>query len=99
MNEIYDKQIICRNCAFKMELRSFFITLLLGWWSRRGLVWTPLTILCKIGNLFIQKSISRDIIKDFIDNNTLYLRQYGTSENSLNTIVKEYNGYTAEHPD
>ncbi len=98
-HESYEKQIICSSCALKKELKSFFITLLFGWWSKRGLLWTPITLLCKLGNVFIRKSISKDIIKDFIDNNTLHLRQFGTSDNSLNRLLREYNGYTNEHED
>jgi hypothetical protein len=96
-HESYEKQIICSNCAIKKELKSFCITLLFGWWSKRGFLWTPITLFCKIGNIFIRKSISKDIIKDFIDNNTLHLRKFGTSDKSLNTILKEYNGYTEEY--
>ena len=96
-NEFYEKKTICKRCALIKELRSFTITLLFGWWSKRGLIWTPITLLCKLGNIFIRKSICRDIINDFIDQNTLTLRRHGTNEKELTSRIKEYNGFEQEY--
>jgi hypothetical protein len=96
-NQKVERLIICSSCAMKKELNSFFYTLIFGWWSRRGLFWTPITLCSKIGNIFIRKSICRDVLNDFIDTNTLSLRKYGTEKITLEKIITSYNSAGVEN--
>jgi len=84
-------QIICSSCAKKMRLRSMLITLSLGWWSREGLFATPVSLISDFIEILRKEKYSKEVINEFIDENTGSLRRLETQNGALTTILKRFN--------
>jgi hypothetical protein len=67
-------------------LKTFF----LGWWSKRGIIATPFTLISDLIKIFRKKSESKEILDEFIENNTGILRII-IEENNLENFIAEYN--------
>ena len=63
-------KITCKDCARKFKLNAILKTFFLGWWSKRGILSTPFTLIKELINfLFYKEKISNRIIDTFIDKN------------------------------
>jgi len=82
--------IICNDCARKKRLNSMLKTFFLGWWSKRGIISTPFTLISDLINIFKKESVSKEIIDDYIENNTGMLR-LSLEKNNLNEMIAEFN--------
>ena len=96
-SETTEEKILCEDCGNKEKLKSIVLTLLLGWWSRRGIFMTPITLTKDIINLFYLKRISDRIFDEFIETNIGRIRLRGETENALTSLVKNYNKKTTKN--
>ncbi len=65
--------------------------LLLGWWSKKGLFYTPFILLIDFIKIFRVESESAEIINNFITENTGLLRLYQDKKITLEKILDEFN--------
>ncbi len=87
-----DIKIICFNCASTLRNKAFLKTFFLGWWSKRGIITTPYTLIKEIINLFFYKEkISNRVLDTFIDKNNGIFRLEGTENDTLTTLIKYVN--------
>jgi hypothetical protein len=82
--------IICDQCAKSKRLNTMLKTFFLGWWSKRGIIATPFTLISDLIKIFRKKSESKEILDEFIENNTGILRII-IEENNLENFIAEYN--------
>ena len=68
-------------------MTTFFI----GWWSGRGILLTPYTLIKDTFNIFFQKKINDRIIAEFIERNNGMFRLHGTDEENLFNLVLWHN--------
>ncbi len=96
-SETTEKKILCVKCGNKEKLKSIVSTLLLGWWSRRGILMTPITLTKDIINVFYLKRISDRIFDEFIETNIGHIRLRGETANTLISLVENYNKKTTKN--
>lgn len=82
--------IICEQCAKTKRLNTMLKTFFLGWWSKRGILATPFTLISDLIRIFRKKSESKEILDEFIENNTGLLR-ISIKENNLQKFIAEIN--------
>jgi hypothetical protein len=82
--------IICDQCAKSKRLNTMLKTFFLGWWSKRGIIATPFTLISDLIKIFRKKSESKEILDEFIENNTGILRII-IEENNLENFIAEFN--------
>jgi hypothetical protein len=82
--------IICDQCAKSKRLNTMLKTFFLGWWSKRGIIAKPFTLISDLIKIFRKKSESKEILDEFIENNTGILRII-IEENNLENFIAEYN--------
>jgi hypothetical protein len=92
-----ENQIICNDCAKSNRLKSMSTTFFLGWWSKRGIISTPFTLISDLIKIFRKESESKEIFDEFIANNTGVLRVILEKENSLNEILAKFNNPKDEY--
>lgn len=85
--------IICRQCANKERIKSIAATLFLGWWSPRGLLWTPINLFSELYRIFFEETESKTIINNFIFNNTSKFRQIKKGNGTIENLLLENNTY------
>lgn len=90
-NETTENRILCSNCGRNKKIKSFVINLLAGWWSRRGILLTPYTLIKDTINLFFKKKINDRIIAEFIELNNGMLRLHGTDDETLFGLISWHN--------
>ncbi len=91
-NDITQNRIICQYCGRNKKLKSMLITLFAGWWSKRGVLNTPYTIIKDTINLlFYRKKINDRIITDFIEQNNGMFRLHGTDDENLFNLISWHN--------
>jgi len=90
-NDTRKEKILCLSCGKKAKLKAILITFFAGWWSRRGILLTPLTVIKDSINFMFINKISDRIINRLIDENTGEFRRKGTENNVLNRIIKRRN--------
>jgi hypothetical protein len=84
-------QIICSDCAKKKKIKSMTKTFFLGWWSKKGMFSTPLYLIIDLINIFRKEAESKEIIEEFISDNTGLLRKILAKGNDLNEILATFN--------
>ncbi len=90
-NDTRKEKILCMSCGKKEKFYAIIITFFAGWWSRRGIFLTPITVVKdSINFLFINK-ISDRIINRLVNENTGEFRRKGTENRILNQIIKRRN--------
>lgn len=82
--------IICNDCAKSKRLNSMSKTFFLGWWSKRGIISTPFTLISDLIKILRKESESKEIIDEFIENNTGVLR-ISLEQNNLNEVLAKFN--------
>jgi hypothetical protein len=82
--------IICEQCAKTKRLNTMLKTFFLGWWSKSGILGTPFTLISDLIRIFRKKSESKEILDEFIENNTGLLRII-IEENNLQEFIAEIN--------
>ncbi|UAB82326.1 hypothetical protein INR76_06080 [Marixanthomonas sp. SCSIO 43207] len=90
-NETTENRILCSNCGRNKKIKSFVINLLAGWWSRRGFLLTPYTLIKDTINLFFKKKINDRIIAEFIEQNNGMFRLHGTDDETLFGLISWHN--------
>ena len=86
-----ESQIICTDCAKSKRINSLTTTFFLGWWSKRGIISTPFTLISDLIKIFRKETESKEIFEEFIVNNTGVLRIILEKENNLNDILAKFN--------
>ena len=82
--------IICDQCANRKRLNTMLITFFFGWWSKKGILLTPFTLISDLIKIFRKNSESKKILDEFIENNTGILR-IAIKENKLENFISEFN--------
>ncbi|WP_264510449.1 hypothetical protein [Flavobacterium sp. N1719] len=82
--------IICDQCANSKRLNTMLITFFFGWWSKKGILLTPFTLISDLIKIFRKNSESKKILDEFIENNTGILR-IAIKENKLENFISEFN--------
>jgi hypothetical protein len=73
-------------------LNAILKTFFLGWWSKRGILSTPFTLIKELINfLFYKEKISNRIIDTFIDKNNGIFRLEGMENDTLIPLIKFVN--------
>jgi 5-methylcytosine-specific restriction endonuclease McrA len=90
-NETTENRILCSNCGRNKKIKSFIINLLAGWWSKRGILLTPYTLIKDTINLFFKKKINDRIIAEFIEQNNGMFRLHGTDDETLFGLISWHN--------
>ena len=86
-----NNRILCHYCGRNKKIISFLVTLIAGWWSRRGILRTPYILFKDIVNLFYQRKISDKIIDELINVNNGMLKLGGTDSEQLVELVQWHN--------
>lgn len=77
----------CAQCGRKAQLRDLLYTLLGGWWSLSGLIWTPITIVRNVAAM----GQKRDPFSPSLELRTMARRQLGRDKqgdpNSLTAVL------------
>ena len=92
-----EELILCIKCGRSKKAKSFLINGLAGWWSKRGFLLTPYTLIKDFINLFYKQKINDKIIADFIERNTGTLRLNGMDEESLYCYIENHNKSQSDH--
>lgn len=90
-NETTENRILCSNCGRNKKIKSYLINVLAGWWSRRGILLTPYTLIKDTINLFFKKKINDRIIAEFIEQNNGMFRLHGMDEETLFGLIAWHN--------
>ncbi len=90
-NDLTQNRILCDYCGKNKKIKSMLITFFAGWWSRRGVLNTPYTIIKDTINLFYKKKINDRIITKFIEQNNGMFRLHGTDEEYLFNLISLHN--------
>lgn len=90
-NDTRNEKILCLSCGKKEKFKTIVITLFAGWWSRRGVLLTPFTVIKDSFNFLFIEKISDRIIDRLIDENTGYFRRKGIENAVLNQLIKQIN--------
>lgn len=89
-------QIICDDCARSKRLKSMRTTFFFGWWSGDGLFSTPLTLVSDFIRIFRKEAEDKEIMDEFIYNNTGMLRVALEKGYDLNDIIASFNNLIEE---
>ena len=85
-------KIACKDCARKYKLSAILKTFFLGWWSKRGILLTPYTLINELINfLFYKEKISNRIMDTFIDKNNGIFKLEGMENDTLIRLIKFVN--------
>ena len=90
-NHTCNHKILCSNCGLKEKSKAFLISLLMGWWSKKGLKNTPKILWEEIGGFFKLKSTSNHIFIKLIRNKKGYLQRKGSDDKTLYQLIKSNN--------
>jgi hypothetical protein len=90
-NDTTENRILCSNCTRNKKIKTFLINGLAGWWSRRGILLTPYTLIKDTINLFFRKKINDRIIAEFIEQNNGMFRLHGTDDENLFNLISWHN--------
>ncbi|WP_179318543.1 hypothetical protein [Winogradskyella helgolandensis] len=83
-----NEQILCKNCGKEAKFNAIIITLLAGWWSIKGFLLTPFTIIKDLSNFLFIDKISDRILNLFADDLTGSFRRYGTDDSVISRLIK-----------
>ena len=84
------KLLVCSRCARNMIHKNMLYTFLFGWWSKRGIFYTPFYLIKNVYNLFFPEKTKLSVIEDFIKNNVGNLRRI-KSDAELRNLIISYN--------
>ena len=90
-NDVTEKKILCFYCGRNKKFKSYLTTGFAGWWSKRGVILTPYTLIKDTINVFFQKKINDRIITEFIEQNNGLFRLHGTDDDNLFNLISLYN--------
>ena len=90
-NHTCNHKILCANCGLKEKSKAFLISLLMGWWSKKGLKRTPKILWKEIGSFFKLKSTSNHIFIKLIRDKKGYLQRKGSDDKTLYQLIKSNN--------
>jgi hypothetical protein len=79
--------ILCKSCGKQEKLNALLITFFAGWWSGKGFLMTPFTIIKDLSNFLFIDKISNRILNSFIDKTTGTYRRYGTEDIVLTRLI------------
>lgn len=85
--------VICAQCAKSKRLNTMLKTFFLGWWSKRGLIATPFTLISDAIRIFRKEAENKAILNELIENNTGKLR-ISLEENNLEQFIASFNNGT-----
>lgn len=84
--------IICEKCGKKRRRNSAIWTAVFGWWSAKGLIWTPLVLINTVKAVIQEEKQSGEIIKSFIESHIGRITLGKDSEDVIQKLLKEFNG-------
>ena len=90
-NHTCNHKILCSNCGLKEKSKAFLISLLMGWWSKKGLKSTPKILWEEIGSFFKLKSTSNHVFVKLIRDRKGYLQRKGSDDKTLYQLIKSNN--------
>ena len=85
------ERVLCMSCGTKEKLKATLITLLFGWWSRSGILSTPLTLIKTLINFFFTNKVSDRLINDIIDSKSGQFRRKGTDIAVVKKVISNHN--------
>ncbi|WCO03556.1 hypothetical protein [Psychroserpens ponticola] len=89
-----ENRIMCFDCGKRKKRNSILIILLSGWWSIKGLLFTPFTLINEILSISSLDEKSSEILNSFLEKNTGLIRLHGDkSENLIGLIDLHNNDY------
>jgi hypothetical protein len=80
--------ILCITCGKQEKLKAILITLFAGWWSGKGFLTTPFTIIKDSLNFLFINKISNRVLNKFVDKVTGSLRRYGSEHIVITRLIK-----------
>ena len=83
-----DEQILCETCGKLHKIKTIAITFCSGWWSGKGFLLTPFTIIKDSLNFLFIDKISDRILNSFVDDLTGSFRRYGINDSVLTRLIK-----------
>lgn len=86
-----NRKILCRKCGKKQKLKSILITFFAGWWSKEGVLLTPITVISDIVNLLFFTKISNQVLNEFIGENIGRIRARGSTSKALSSLIDNFN--------
>jgi hypothetical protein len=91
LNRTEAYRIICKQCASKERMSTMLTTFFLGWWSRQGILSTPLTLIGDFFKVFKKKSENKLVMLHFIENHTAMIRKIKAGELQASELLIHYN--------
>ena len=85
------ERILCRSCGMNAKSNALAITFFAGWWSGKGFLLTPFTIIKDLFNFLLIDKISGRIINDFIDEHSGTFRRHGTTDQTIRRMITHKN--------
>lgn len=93
-----ERLIICKSCANAKRRDSITKTLLLGWWSKNGLLSTPIELVSALMRMWRHEKEDQEILALFIDGRTGKIRQ-SLERNKLFASIKRFNTMNTQYED
>ena len=87
----FAEKILCKSCGNKERFKIMGKTALVGWWSKKGIIYTPYFLVNGLIRYFRIESESNKVINNFIDRNTGKLRLVNQKKIGLQTVICENN--------
>lgn len=91
---IQRQQIICKSCGTKAKWNAILKSMFLGWWSGKGLLMNSFTILSSSFEFMQIEKIHKEIMQEFIQNNTGIFRLKGIEPEVLQKQIVRNNANT-----
>lgn len=89
--ETNHRLIICEKCGKESQRKSTKWTLKFGWWSLKGLFWTPLYLITRLTNKNEGRKQSEKIIEDFLEANIVQITLKKDSKEVIQACLKRFN--------
>ncbi len=86
-----ESRIMCYSCGKRKKRNSILLILLSGWWSIKGLIFTPFIVIDELTKLFSLENKSSEVLNQFLDTNTGLIRLHGDKEEDLIKLIDFHN--------
>jgi len=86
-----ESRIMCFDCGKRKKRNSILIILFSGWWSIKGLLFTPFTLIKEILSLSSLEEKSSEILNTFLEKNTGLIRLHGDKSENLTGLINLHN--------
>jgi hypothetical protein len=82
---------MCFDCGKQKKKNSILLILLSGWWSLKGLFFTPFIIISELIKLSSLEDKSSEILNVFLETNTGKIRLHGDKPDYLTKLINIHN--------